>query len=313
MLLRRPWLLVLPLLFSLFLISAFAIWRNPAPAYKGQDLRVDIPVGDRFEIILLGDMGNGSPEQAAVADAMETYCQQHQLTAIIFLGDNFYMNGVTGTDDQQWKDKFLSVYGKDCLGKIPFYALLGNHDYKGNPAAQIAFHSENPSWHMPFRFYEITFGKRLQLVMSDSNIPDYCGSTTNCALDFMLDALQRGDFRDRLVLGHHPIRSASQKYHRQDIRGRLLQSLLCNRATSYIAGHAHHMEHRQFPGCSLDEFVSGAGGADLTPVNSEDPDSYFGLSKHGFLTLEASPEELRYSFRDTALDLLYSYTRKSGR
>lgn len=306
----RKFALTLSVLFIVLLIG-MVVWRWPAPSYRGQNLTVDIAVPETFEILLLGDMGSGGPEQFRVAESMERYCQEHPLTAVIFLGDNFYSKGVASVDDPQWKSKFLDVYSKDCLKKVPFYALLGNHDYRGNPEAQILFTSEAPAWHMPHRFYEIAFGSRLQLVMIDSNIPDVCGIPSRCSLDFMKTALTRGSFKDRLVLGHHPIVSASSKYAKMDTRGKVLRSLLCQERASYIAGHSHHLEHRQIPDCRLDAFISGGGGADLYATRNEDPDSYFASSRHGFLILKASSTELEFTFYDTWLDKLYSYVRRN--
>lgn len=299
-------------LLILILVVAAIVWRWPIPAYQGQNLRVDLPVPESFEILLLGDMGTGDEQQARVADAMEQYCESHPLTAVIFLGDNFYPRGVASTDDPQWKNKFLNMYNKDCLKALPFYAILGNHDYKTNPEAQILFKSEAPAWHMPYRFFEIAFGSRLQLVMIDSNYPDFCGLASHCTLDFLKQSLGEGEFGDRIVLGHHPLISASEKYPKQDMRGKIIQKMICDRATTYISGHSHHLEHRQLKGCRTDAFISGGGGADLYQVNSEDPDSYFSNSKYGFLSLKVVPGELHFTFFDPWLDPLYSYVRRGS-
>lgn len=305
----RKLFFVVILLFIVLFISAI-LWRWRIPEYKGQNLRIDQSAPESFEILLLGDMGSGDESQARVADAMEKYCASHSLAGVVFLGDNFYPKGVSSTDDPQWKAKFLNMYDKDCLKTVPFFSILGNHDYKGNAEAQIQFKSEAPAWHMPHRFFEVAFGSRLQLIMIDSNYPDLCGLPSICALDFLRQSLGEGNFADRIVVAHHPLISSSQKYKGQEFRGMVIQQMVCDKATTYISGHSHHLEHRQLKDCRTDAFISGGGGAGLYQVNSEDPDSYFTSSKNGFLSLKVVPGELHFTFYDPWLDPLYSYVRR---
>ncbi len=289
------------------LFIAVCQWRYRAPSWNGQDIHPVLEAGEEFELLLVGDMGTGDEHQAAVAVAMNRYCHSHKLAAIIFLGDNFYPKGVESVDDPQWQSKFVKPYGtdSDCLSKLPFYALLGNHDYKGNPSAQIAYHGKSPDWIMPHRFYDLRIGRLLQLTMIDTNILDVCGFDQYCSIDFMLKSLANTNAPYKIVLGHHPIASASGKYS-QTFQGWVLEKLLCNHARYYISGHSHHLEHRASAQCPLDMFVVGGGGAALYQTKEGDRETQFAQSTFGFLSLKVTPAALTFSFYDAAMQKLYS-------
>ncbi len=301
--------LTLVLFLLLTALIAFNIWRWPAPRWQGQDLVVEQTVGDRFEILFVGDTGTGGEAQMAVAAAMEKYCEAHLPIAVVMLGDNFYQKGVQSPEDPQWQSAFLRPYGTPCLGRLPFYALLGNHDYKGNPAAEVAFHSQTPRWVMPHRFYEVRFGQRLQIVALDTNILDVCGLASYCTLDFLKQAIAHRDRRTSIVVGHHPLSSSSEKYQDTTFQSRVLETLLCEKVPIYIAGHAHQLEHRRGQLCELDEMISGGGGAELYAVRKQDSGSLFARSTHGFLSVRVDPDALYFDFYNQNLDRLYSYMR----
>lgn len=288
---------------------AFFVWRAKAPSWHGQQLRHTLSVDSNFEIIFVGDTGTGEAAQKEVALAMETYCERQKPRAIVLLGDNFYYEGVESVDDPLWNRIFQDVYRFPCLGTVPFYALLGNHDYRENPAAQIAYRSQNPSWHMPHRFYELNFGDRLQLIMIDTNVLDFCGMSSHCTFDFLRERLAQRQKRVPIVLGHHPLANASIKYQKTMMQSRLLERYLCQNAPIYIAGHAHHLEHRRVDNCDLDSFISGGGGAHLYEVRSGVPQTRFAQSQHGFLRLQVNPEVLNFAFFNTRLESLYAYNR----
>jgi len=309
------------IIFVIALVIGFYSWRRKAPSWSGQDLHANLELieskdnpgkpGQDLELLMVGDMGSGDKNQAAIAAAMNTYCQTHPLVAIIFLGDNFYPKGVASPDDPQWQSKFIEPYGTDCLGKLPFYAMLGNHDYKGNPSAQIAYRGHSPAWHMPHRFYDLRVGKLLQLTVIDTNLLDICGFDQFCTIDFMLASLAKSEATYTIVTGHHPIASASGKYS-QTMQGKILESLLCDRARYYVAGHSHHLEHRTSAHCPLDLFIVGGGGASLYETKKDQKTSKFVKSSFGFLSVKANPDHLTFAFYDEHLEKLYSVQHAAG-
>lgn len=295
------------------LALSFLVWRSKAPSYKGQDLHAVIPMENQLEVLMLGDMGTGDQNQQRIAAAMNTYCETHALAAVIFLGDNFYPHGVKAVDDEQWQTKFLKPYSLDCLKKLPFYALLGNHDYKGNPSAQIAYQSSSPSWFMPHRFYDIRFGDLLTLTMLDTNVLDVCGFSNFCTLDFMRRSLSQANTRFKIALGHHPVASSSGKYAR-NFQGRVFEQILCDRTHYYIAGHSHHLEHLSSSTCAspLDLFIVGGGGADLYPIKTKQTTAKFAEANFGFMSLRVDENAMTFAFYDAELKNLYEVVKRKA-
>ncbi|MCX6128348.1 MAG: metallophosphoesterase [Proteobacteria bacterium] len=305
---RRIKLLVF--LSLILLLAAVLAWRFPAPTWHGQNLELTLDAGPSLDMLMIGDSGSGLPDQFKVAEAMERYCLNHHLDAVFMLGDNFYPAGVKSASDPQWLTKFTDPYGKPCLSQVPFYAILGNHDYKGDPSAQIAYSEQQSFWHMPHRFYSVQFGKLAKIVGIDTNILDLCGSASHCTLDFLRKAISKKEVPIQIVIGHHPIASASSTYPKT-AQGWLLQQLLCNRDIIYISGHSHHMEHRQISDCSLDLFINGGAGASLYSVRQGDTETKYASSTHGFLSLNLTREQSTFTFYDSQLQSLYSYRRKN--
>src|SRR5262249_36185180 len=53
--------------------------------------------------VALGDMGQGSPAQHAVAEAMYHVCARDGCDFVLGLGDNIYPHGVRAVDDPQFQ------------------------------------------------------------------------------------------------------------------------------------------------------------------------------------------------------------------
>ncbi len=298
---------------TLFLGVAFVVWG--AFEWWGARERhhievIEQPEKNQLSFYIFGDSGTGGTEQVRMADALEKECQKARPDGILLLGDNFYQKGVRSVDDPQWQEKMFRPYGKDCLKTVPIYAILGNHDYKGNVDAQIAMTNIEERWHMPHRFYRINFGSLLQVVAMDTNRITLCMDPYICSLDFLKDSLaNRDEFRWNIVMGHHPVKSASLKYNTgrfigDSIRAKILKNYMCGKADAYLAGHSHHLEHRREEDCQTDLFISGGGGGDLYGTVPQ-PESLFAASQHGFLTLNVSEDELVWRMVDVDGTTLY--------
>jgi hypothetical protein len=57
---------------------------------------------------------------------------------VVSTGDNVYESGITSATDQTWKRTFTDVYTHPALLSLPFYAVMGNHDWYGNVTAQVS-------------------------------------------------------------------------------------------------------------------------------------------------------------------------------
>jgi hypothetical protein len=88
--------------------------------------------------------------QRAVAAAMGDVCARRGCDLILYLGDNFYPTGVTSTTDAQWTTKFEDVYVAPSLA-VPFWPVLGNHDYglvydASRAQAQVDYSASSSRW-----------------------------------------------------------------------------------------------------------------------------------------------------------------------
>ncbi|WP_230770022.1 metallophosphoesterase [Sphingomonas sp. Leaf4] len=110
------------------------------------------PKGCSFAV--LGDWGRDTPEQHHVAAAMGRAAAAARSDFVLAIGDNFYSDGVESVDDPLWQSVFEGVYTHPAL-QVPWYALLGNHDYRGNPQAQIDYAATSKRWRMPARYYRV--------------------------------------------------------------------------------------------------------------------------------------------------------------
>jgi hypothetical protein len=63
---------------------------------------------------------------------------------VISTGDNFYSHGLKGPDDPYFKQTFSDMYSAPSL-QVPWYAVLGNHDY-GEANAALLWACASPSF-----------------------------------------------------------------------------------------------------------------------------------------------------------------------
>ncbi len=278
---------------------------------------VDLQVGPRvveraekaeLRLFALGDTGKAGAPQTEVALAMEKRCQDlGGIDGILLLGDHAYPAGFSSPDDPMWQQLVAEPYDQPCLRNAPIFPVLGNHDYRVNPAAQILYSQKNPRWQMPARFYQIRFGELLRVIAFDSNWQDVCLDANKCAVNFLHQSLQESHSKWVLITAHHPIVSISPKgfNYRGGVRGMILRPYLCQQADLYISGHSHHLEHQRISGCRLESYVAGGGGGDLDQPDRQFGQPDFAESNHGFLEVIASDRELKTRFWSKSGGLLY--------
>ncbi|MFO1519812.1 MAG: metallophosphoesterase [bacterium] len=263
-----------------------------------------------------GDWGTGDSNQKAVADAAAQICLAKVCDFGLLLGDNFYFNGVTGTADPQWQSKYRDVYSGL---NVPFYALLGNHDWDppADPQAQIDYSMVDSSWHMPsgtYSFhYPVSGDSIVEIFVINSN--DF--KTDTAAQSQLSFSLLASTAPWKIVAFHHPILDNGEG-HSPDEKGNYptLKPIVCGKVDLLLSGHEHNLQHLRdvAEGCGHDQIIVGTGGqslydADLTPdVSSVDvlyAEKNFGL---GFF--EADATSLTFRFFRTDGQEGYSYTWK---
>jgi len=245
-------------------------------------------VGKRFFVI--GDWGTGGALQKTVAASMNAVAGEYAVAGILSVGDNIYPSGVTSATDPQWVTKYEKIYALPHLAALPWYAILGNHDHRSDPDAQIAYGTRNPRWHMPARWHSWTDTidgvTNLRFVGLDTQ-PIMQGDPSAAAqLRWLDETLASSRERWKIVLGHHPIRSYGHYGDQSTLLKRVKPILDKHRVQAYLCGHDHDVQIIRDPSDTFTCIVSG-GGAGSRPT-SKGPNSLYAGTGGGFVMLTLS-------------------------
>ena len=149
-----------------------------------------------LRFVALGDVGTGNRGQYAVAQAMNSYFQQHPFSSVLLTGDNIYPNG----EIEKIGAAFESPYRFLRQRAVPFYAVLGNHDVRTNNGAdEIRYRGFN----MQGRYYTFTQGP-IQFFALDTNKQ----AAWQEQLVWLEENLARSPATWKVVFGHHPVYSS---------------------------------------------------------------------------------------------------------
>jgi tartrate-resistant acid phosphatase type 5 len=278
---------------------------------------------EALNFLIIGDWGRGGDyNQTDVADQMNHYSHDYNVNFIISTGDNFYVNGVRSVDDPQWNSSFENIYHGGMLQK-DWYVVLGNHDYRGSPEAEIAYTQKSRRWNMPARYFSVTkkIGKKdsVCFVFYDSSpfVKKYYEEEqytkvkkedTLKQLKWINNTLSSSKAQWKIVVGHHPVYS-SGLYHGNTVEliGQLKPILLRNHVQAYISGHEHVLQHIKPKGDLIDYFISGAGSE--TGNTGDNGTSLFTNISPGFAFVSLTPDSLKLFFISYQGKLLYKASR----
>lgn len=297
-------------LFTIFYLLTLLV--TSAQGQDKQDATLNIPP-NTLNFIVLGDWGRyGDDHQIQVAEQLVKTAKEVPLSFFISTGDNFYPKGVASVDDPHWHYSFEEIY-KDFALQKEWYAILGNHDYMGNPDAQVAYTDVSRRWEMHGRYFSETFplrdgsGKKVRIAFIDTNPliaefyknseygPNVRTQDTTAQKQWLEDVLtkEQEGVSWNLVTGHHPMFTASDKrregYDTQAIRSSLRAFLEEKEVDAYIAGHDHSLQHL-LPEGGVHHFVSGSA-SEATQVGNL-AYSKFAASEYGFLVFSINSKEM---------------------
>lgn len=249
---------------------------RPPPA-----LRVD---SGALSFLVVGDWGRrGSHNQRRVAEAMDSTARALGADFVVSTGDNFYPNGVTGVGDDDWSASFEDVYTGRAL-QTKWYAVLGNHDYRGDPQAQVDYSARSRRWHLPSRYYavreRVDDSTSVELFFLDTNpfIADYRRQSwryddlplqdTIAQKQWLDSALVASTATWKLVVGHHHIYSGGRRETNEYLALWLVPLMERRGVAAYISGHEHVLQHVHRPLERVHYFISGAGSEIRIPGNA---------------------------------------------
>jgi tartrate-resistant acid phosphatase type 5 len=263
--------------------------------------------------LAVGDWGReGSRIQRSVARGMGVAGAELSSRFVLATGDNFYPAGVASVRDPHWKRSFENVYTAESL-QTPWYAALGNHDYRGKPRSQVHYARHSHRWRMPSRRYHVTpdalgtpavelfvldtspivdrhdFGERFQQLRRGR----WWKMRRGGQVAWLEEALQKSTARYKVVVGHHPIYSAGSHGDTPDLVARIAPVLERGGVTAYINGHDHILQHVRRSGVSYVCSGAGAGGGPARRVQGAE----FYLGKPGFAAFQVTSAGLLLQMR----------------
>ncbi len=313
----------------MFCYGVFAQDKNfkeeAASGYKGKFIPGIRYYENGFNFIVIGDWGRtGEYYQKEVAAQMSYAAVSLDAEFIITTGDNFYPYGVASVHDPLWKASFEDIYYQFSLRR-EWYVTLGNHDYSGNPEAQIEYSKISRRWVLPSRYYAKKFmidddpQQQVLIVFMDTNpfirkyyTDPYYGpkvSTQDSAAQkrWMDSVLNDNTVKWKFVVGHHPLYSGGKRIdapETKDMNGSFRHLFEKHKVDAYICGHEHHLEYVK-PAGATHYFISG-GGSEVRPVKKHPDGGKFASASHGFMTFSLTGNKMLVQAIDHLGKILYS-------
>jgi 3',5'-cyclic AMP phosphodiesterase CpdA len=231
---------------------------------------------------------------------------------IVSTGDNFYPSGVRSTRDYTWITSFEEIYTAHSL-HTDWYVVLGNHDYKGEPQAEIDYSEVDRRWNMPSHYYtktvyiggDTTQGALLIFIDTTPLLSEYYFDGDHQKVKTQDTALQRiwlektlseapKNIKWKLVFGHHPLYTGGARMkspETTELKNLLKPIFQKYRVNAYICGHEHSLQYIK-PDGFTNYFISGAG-SETTPAIVHPEGGVFSKSENGFMDFTITRDQLR--------------------
>lgn len=272
-----------------------------------------------FSFLVVGDWGHANSEgQRQVAHAMGIAARRDRVRFVVSTGDNFYPRGVSGVSDPLWKDAFENVYGDNGL-QGPWYPVLGNHDHKGNVAAERDYSAASSRWSMPADYYrhtevlgsggdliELFFLDTLPLLSSgDGFLARLIEPGAATQLSWLGAALAESKATWKIVVGHHPVFSAGPHGNTPVLIAALKPLFDRHHVAAYINGHDHNLQHIIVDGVS---YLTCGAGSEARPAAAHPEGAAFSAAVPGFMAVKMRPSAILLTFLDAQARVLYRAT-----
>lgn len=272
------------------------------------------------------DLGrNGYYEQKPIAELMGRMAETVGIECVAAIGDVHHFEGVRSVSDPLWMTNYELVYSHPEL-MLPWFPLLGNHEYRGNTQAVLDYAKVSARWMMPSRYYTRVLesgGVSVRLVLLDTTpmidkyrqntdtYPDAAGQDYKRQLAWADSVLTvtREDWV--IVLGHHPVYADTNKSEseRTDMQQRLNSLLLRHKnVCMYICGHIHNFQHIRKPDCDIDYIVNTSASLSRKNVKAIDGTQYCNGAE-GFSLICADKSSLSLHLIDKNGNVLYTVNK----
>jgi hypothetical protein len=256
----------------------------------GPGIPSDGAPAEELRFAIMGDTGEGNADQKKVGDAIAAKCAKDGCEFVQLLGDNFYDVGVSSTTDPQWTTKFLTPYGAVSL---PFYAVLGNHDYGASGSGadwdraqnEVEYTKVSTKWKMPDRHWQRT-DKGVAMFALDTNaimFRSLWGSRVSAQQTAINGWVGSSTAKWKIAFGHHPYLSNGPHGNAGNYEGmswipiangktvkEFLDDSICGKVDVYFAGHDHSRQWHKNT-CKGTELIVTGAGAKTTELKGSNP------------------------------------------
>lgn len=281
----------------------------------------------QIRLFVANDLGrNGYYEQKPIAELMGRMAEQDDVEAVLALGDTHHYMGVESVTDPLWITNFELIYSHPEL-QVPWYPILGNHEYRGNTQAVIDYSQVSRRWQMPARYYSKVFeddGVSLRVVFVDTtplidkyhkdtaDYPDVAQQNMDAQLDWLDKELAQAKENWVVVVGHHPIYADTPKSssERTDLQQRLDPILRRHQVNMYICGHIHNFQHVRIAGTRMDYVVNSSGSLSRQEVKPIEG-TVFVSGEPGFSILSGTKESLRLEMINQQGKVIHTVEQKA--
>ena len=282
---------------------------------------------DNFNFIIANDLGrNGYYLQKPIAETMGNLAETVDIEFVAAAGDVHHFEGVRSVNDPLWMTNYELIYAHPEL-MIDWFAIMGNHEYRGNTQAVIDYSGVSRRWNAPARYYarsfEVEDTASLLVVFVDTTpmIDKYRGETEKYAdasksdyteqLVWLDKVLSEADEDWVLAVGHHPIYAYTDKSEseRTDLQQRLDPVLRkYGNVDMYLCGHIHTFQHIRKDGCNMDYVVNTSASLsrdDVQPVDG----TVFCSNRSGYSLIAVDSAELYLHMLDKDGNVLHTVRR----
>lgn len=293
-----------------------------------------MPPDTSVRFVVMGDTGEGNTAQREVAVAIRDLCAREGCDFVLLLGDNFYESGVESVTDPQWTTKFEEPY-RDI--ELPFYPVLGNHDYGGNlfgirqgglgnefdrGPIEVAYSAHSTRWEMPATHYAMRIGD-VGIIALDTNSILWGNIENGDQRAWYAEALREVEGARWVILaGHHPYLSNGRhgnagSYESIEVGGvelpnplpilngasvrNFFDDLVCGTVDIYFAGHDHNRQMIDEPDalCGAHIVVSGAGAKTTGFESSANRTLFADDTTEGFVYVVVEGDNMTLRFVDS--------------
>jgi tartrate-resistant acid phosphatase type 5 len=205
--------------------------------------------------------------------------------------------------------------------------VLGNHDYRGEPQAEIDYSEVDRKWNMPARYYskiffindDTTQGILLVFIdttpfLSESYLNNKFhmeGQDTAKQKIWLEKTLSEApaNIKWKFVFGHHPVYTGGGRMKALETleMKKLFQPIFEKyHVNAYLCGHDHNLQYIK-PSGITHYFVSGAG-SELSRTFVHPEGGIFARAENGFMNISVSSKQMHVSMVNYMGKNIYSVT-----